>query len=36
MRNNWTPQDVDLAAFLTDNAARGWTLHIRDNDGQPA
>lgn len=33
MRTNWTPQDVDLFAYLTENAGRGWTLHLpRDED----
>lgn len=30
MKNNWTPDDVDLLAFLTDNARKGWTLHLAE------
>jgi len=35
MRNNWTPEDVDLSAFLTENMRKGWTLHLKDEpDGE--
>ena len=30
MKNNWTPEDVDLISFLTENARKGWTLHLKD------
>lgn len=33
MKANWTPVDVDLFAFLTENAGLGWTLHLGNNDG---
>jgi hypothetical protein len=37
MKNNWTPSDVDLFAWLTDNAGYGWTLHLEEGEnGQPA
>ena len=37
LKNNWTPEDVDLAAFLSDNAWNGWVQHLKDaDDGEPA
>ena len=33
-KSNWTGADVDLFAFLTDEAWEGWTQHL--NDGKRA
>ena len=36
-KTNWTPEDVDLFAFLSENARRGWTLHEKgEGDGESA
>jgi hypothetical protein len=32
MKTNWTPHDVDYFAYLTENARKGWTLHVTEGD----